>query len=512
MTAFQSRPAASATALLVALGAALAAGSAQAAVTAQQVWDDWKSNMDMSAGSGLTIGSEELAGGVLTVTDLAYNSTGEDGTTLSVTVPQITLTENGDGTVSVALPASVPVALSSPADPAAGTSATEVALEVTQTGMTLTVSGDPGALTYEQAASRLALELLSLAEDGVEQPAEMLVALNDLSGTTTSTTAETRRVAYDVAVGSLDLLVNLASQEDGSGLALSGQVQTVAVNADLALPLTMAESPDTALMDGLTATGGYTSGPAQYTFEITDPAGPTSGTVATGGGEATFDVSREAIGYDASARGIQVDATSAQTPFPISVSLAEYGVNALIPASKADAPADWALGVNLSDLAINEEVWALFDPQGMLAHDPATLIVDLSGTATLLFDLFDPAQEEAMNAAPVPGEINSVSLNDLNVSVGGAQVTGTGAFTLDNTDTTTFPGIPRPEGSAEFQLNGINALIDDLVAMGLIPQEQVMGARMFLGLLAVPVGDDQLTSRIEVTADGQLLANGQRLQ
>jgi len=72
--------------------------------------------------------------------------------------------------------------------------------------------------------------------------------------------------------------------------------------------------------------------------------------------------------------------------------------------------------------------------------------------------------------------------------------------------------MPKPTGSAEFQLNGVNGLIDDLVAMGLLPQEQVMGARMFLGLLTVPAGDDQLTSRIEVTADGQLLANGQRLQ
>ena len=35
-----------------------------------------------------------------------------------------------------------------------------------------------------------------------------------------------------------------------------------------------------------------------------------------------------------------------------------------------------------------------------------------------------------------------------------------------------------------------------------------------LGLLAVPVAgqEDSLTSHIEVTADGQLLANGQRLQ
>jgi hypothetical protein len=31
-------------------------------------------------------------------------------------------------------------------------------------------------------------------------------------------------------------------------------------------------------------------------------------------------------------------------------------------------------------------------------------------------------------------------------------------------------------------------------------------------MFTTPVGEDQLTSRIEVTEDGQLLANGQRLQ
>jgi hypothetical protein len=112
----------------------------------------------------------------------------------------------------------------------------------------------------------------------------------------------------------------------------------------------------------------------------------------------------------------------------------------------------------------------------------------------------------------MPVEVNSVNLGDLTIAFGGAEVTGTGAFTLDNTDTTTFAGMPKPTGAVDLQLNGVNGLIDALVSMGLLPEEQVMGARMMLGMFTTSVGDDQLTSRIEVTADGQLLANGQRLQ
>ena len=50
-------------------------------------------------------------------------------------------------------------------------------------------------------------------------------------------------------------------------------------------------------------------------------------------------------------------------------------------------------------------------------------------------------------------------------------------------------------------------------AMGLLPEEQAMGARMMMGLFAVP-GDqpDSLKSKVEFTQDGQVLANGQRLK
>lgn len=152
------------------------------------------------------------------------------------------------------------------------------------------------------------------------------------------------------------------------------------------------------------------------------------------------------------------------------------------------------------------------DPGGVLSHDPATLILDLTGTARLFFDIADPAQAAALAETDVPGEVHSVSLNDLTISAVGANVGGKGAFTFDNSDTTTIPGIPRPEGKLELSASGLNGLMDNLVAMGLLPEEQAMGARMMMGLFTVPTGDDQLSTTIEVNAEGQILANGQRLQ
>jgi hypothetical protein len=73
--------------------------------------------------------------------------------------------------------------------------------------------------------------------------------------------------------------------------------------------------------------------------------------------------------------------------------------------------------------------------------------------------------------------------------------------------------MPKPVGQINLALQGGGALIDKLVAMGLLPSEQAMGARMMMGLFAVPTGEpDSLTSQIEFTEDGQILANGQRIK
>lgn len=509
MTAFLRRPAVSATALLL----ALAAGPALAQVTAQQVWDDWKAQMSVYGETGITIGSESYEGGVLTVTDLGFDVAGEDGSTATGVLAELVLTENGDGTVSVSMSEEYPIAISTPADPETGSEASEVALVLRQAGLDLTVSGEAGALVYDLSADRYAIELDSVVEGGVETPAEGLLAFNDVSGSYTSTVGEMRDVAYDLAAATMDVLIDATNPDDGARFMLSGKVDGISTQATMTLPLDPAADPEMMMMNGMAMDGGYTTAGGSYIFEVTDPeSGVTSGTVTTQGSTLDLAASKDAVRYGSSVTGVAVEATSAAMPMPLTLSLAELGMTFEMPLSRSEAPAPWALGVNLSGLALDEQIWAMFDPQGMLPRDPATVAIDLTGTATLLFDLTDPAQAEAMAASPMPARVESVNLNELTIAFGGAQVTGSGAFTLDNDDTTTIPGMPKPTGAVDLQLNGVNGLLDALTAMGLLPEEQVMGARMMLGAFATPVGDDQLTSRIEFTEDGQILANGQRLQ
>jgi hypothetical protein len=509
MTALIRRPAVSATALLL----ALAAGPAWAEVTAQQVWDDWKAQMSVYGENGVTVGSETYENGVLTVTDLGFNVAGEDGSTATGTLGELVLTENGDGTVSVTMSEEYPIRIVTPADPETGSEASEADLTFRQTGLTLTASGEPGALTYDVTAGRYAVELDSVAEGGVEQPAEALIAFNDVSGSFTSRVGEMRDVTYDLTATSMDLLLDVTNPDDGSSAMISGKVEDVTTRAVMSLPVDPAADPEMALQNGMTIDGGYTTQGGSYIFEINDPeSGASNGTLITAGSSLELALSKDEMAYTSNATGVSLQVTAAAMPLPVTVSFEEVGANLQVPISKTAAPAPWAMALNLSGLAVDEQIWAMFDPEGMLSHEPATVKLDLSGTATLLFDVLDPAQAEAMAAAPMPAQVESVNINELEVSFGGASVSGSGALTLDNTDVTTMGGMPKPTGAIDLQLSGVNALIDGLVGLGVVPQDQAMYPRMMLGAFTTSTGADQATSRIEFTEDGQIIANGQRLQ
>jgi hypothetical protein len=117
-----------------------------------------------------------------------------------------------------------------------------------------------------------------------------------------------------------------------------------------------------------------------------------------------------------------------------------------------------------------------------------------------------------MQGDPTPGEINSLELTQLTVKAVGAEIGASGGLTFDNADLATFGGVPAPTGAINVTIKGVNALIDNLIAMGLLPEDQAMGARMMLAMFTRPGAEpDEVTSVIEFK-DGGLFANGQQLQ
>ncbi len=491
----------------VSILAIASASAACAEVSAQEVWDSWKANLGVYGADGIAIGAEDYSGGVLTVSDIAI-SIADDTGSVDATIASIEFAEQGDGTVIVTMSEEVPISITSAASEGAEEMAVEAA--VRQQDLEMLVSGTVDAMTYDISATRLALDLDSIG-DGTATGSGSIV-FNDLAGTYSVTTADMQTVDSDLSAASLGIGFNIDDPAEDVVFSMKGSIKDISSTGTMVSPLAENTTPDTVLVDGLTGEGTYSLGATSISFDMTSEGMPVTGTLTAEGSNFGAGVSADGVHYSSITTGLSVEASSTMLPFPATVSLAESGMTFAMPLSATEEPAPFAFGINLTDLAVNDEIWGLVDPGAVLPHDPATLVIGLTGTARLFADLADPAQAAALAEMEMPGEVNSISLDDLTIAVAGAEVSGTGAFTFDNSDTTTIPGVPRPEGKLELAASGINGLMDNLVAMGLLPHEQAMGARMMLGLFSVPTGDDQLTTTIEVNAEGQILANGQRLQ
>ncbi len=494
----------------VCLTALLSGSAAFADVTAQEVWENWKSSLEIYGAEGVSIGSEDIGSGTVTVTDLSLSM--DDGdTAVAANMGNITFTENGDGTVDIAMSENYPVSITS-------SDGSTADITVTNSGLSMTASGSPAAISYEIAADKYSITLDNLTSNGQAITEDVRFVANDIAGNYVVTDGDIRNMTYALQMASMDLLVDFQEPGTDNVVLVSGKINGLFADASIDLPEGMDFSdPDTVDFTGFALTANYGLADGSYIFDMNVDEDKFAGSASSGATAVDLSFDADGFGYDVLTNDIALDVVVPNVPIPgmelpFNITLAEYGIGFDMPLSKTEEPTEFAFGLNFTDLTINDEIWAMGDPSGALPRDPITLKLDLTGTTKLFFDVLDPAQADAMAMADVPGELHSLALNELLVSAAGAKLDGTGAFTFDNSDMTTIPDIPRPEGSATLNLEGANKLIDTLIAMGLLPQDQAMGARMMMGMFARTVGDDQLSTTLEVNAEGHVIANGQRIR
>ena len=238
-----------------------------------------------------------------------------------------------------------------------------------------------------------------------------------------------------------------------------------------------------------------------------------SGAFASVESDLAISMDKNALQVSGHSKDSQIDLVSSDLPFgPIKVSLKETLQNIVGPVSVTPDPQPFVYHDRIIDLTISDNLWALFDPEEKLPRGPLTYILNVTGTGNWLVDIFDEKFQSEQSATP-KGKLHSLTLNELRLEVAGTDLTGNGAFTFDNDDLTSYDGIPAPTGTLDLKLSGGNTLLDTLVEMGLLQEEQAMGARMGLSLFTIKDdGRDTLISHIEATGDGKVLANGQRLK
>ena len=380
------------------------------------------------------------------------------------------------------------------------------------------ISGKVGAPDFQISSSLLGLELNEYELSSDYQGNELFEARITLDGlNSTQAFAGTKQnnpkssfkadfvklfLNFDIPDEQMTGLINYQLEDI---LVVSRQDNSVSSNsANLQL----------LLENGYNALGSYSVGKGSVEFDLSSPDGSLKGRLASEKSNVSSSLTEDGLIFDAyfSNGLLKLSASVLPIPIDISVKNANYGIT--LPLINKDKPQNFGVRLGISDLLIAQDLWGLFDPSNRLSNGPINAKIFLSGKANLFENLTELSTDfyEENYSSQIPLEVEEIHLEKLDLSIMSTSLRGQGKLTLDNEDLITYDGYPKPVGSAEFVLSGVNALVDKFINSGFIDPDTGMGARMMLSMFAIPTGDDELTSKIEFNSLGQVLANGQRLR
>lgn len=494
---------------LLACGLVLAPLAVRAELTADQVWQNWQA-IGAATGQTFVPGAVDRAGDVLTLSDVAVAVVSPEVQMTGV-ISRIELRENGDGTVSVVTPERYDLQLEM--TPERGKPGS-MALVLEQAGVTLTARGTPEALSYDYSANRLSATGENMVVDGVASDARWSLVLDGFTQTYDVAPGALMGLTLTTAVRSLDFTGSgTTTGEDASAVAGSLRLTGIAAATDALLPPGPVEGADA--MRDLIAAGGRADFSMTYdssalrmeTRDADGQPGLVDGSSEGGHFKTSFDADRLIYGFGAKAMQMQASGGAMMPPVAFSATEADLSLRA--PLKQADAAQDFALGLRLRGLDVPAALWTMIDPSASLPRDPASLVLDLSGKLRPLVDPLNP-MDAPLQGPPV--ELHALNVNEVQLSVAGAEFKGTGAMTFDNSQPPMLGGVaPIPQGKLNMSLTGATTLLNKLMELGLLDQSAAMGFGMATAMFARPGdGPDSFLSEIESRPDG-IFANGQPL-
>ena len=490
------------------------------ALTGEEVWANQTAYLSPM---GIAVSqTQSRAGNVLTVSDIAYDITFPFGVgSMSVRSGPQTYTENADGTVNIGYGQTNSVAIVATFQPDDLTNISLSAnVQVELSGNSTVASGTAADVTYVTSTDMLELTLSEVSISGAPDVQDLTfnfyVSAADTDATvqittganiTLRSTSRTGVTITDYSVGFTDEFASkTVSQQNG-----------IEATYELTLPAGPMDlmNISRALRDGLALEASVDtldSKSQAVTLSFGEMVSNQSTNVTSATTVARFDAAGLALSGGATGFEVLVPVMPGLL-FPLNVSGGAIDFNFVFPVNASDQPAAVRYAIAVSDIVVNEDVWALLDPTATLPRDPLSFKVDLAGSVKLLVDLLDiESMTQTITAQTVPFDFQSVTINELSASGLGASATGSGDFTLDMSDLTTFDGFPRPTGQATATMTGVNGLLDKLIGMGLLTRDDAMQGRLMMGMFARVVGEDQLQSTLEINPQGHVIANGQRIQ
>lgn len=482
--------------------ACLSAAPAFSDITAQEIWDEWQA-IQASYGTTMTAASQTMSGGVLTLSNVTTTNAQGNGS-FTGRLAQIVMTEQSDGSILVELAPTYEVTASS-----TNSGKTTVSqFNLTHQGLTIRASGDDQR-QYDTTADAITFELVGIVEGGRALPVTgSMVANNLVSNYRLDTTASPQTFTSTSTIGGVILDVAAQGTSTADSFDFDYTISDITSSGSGSFPTGKPLANAASLSElGLDLTGQMTYQSNTFAMAFSSQSdGSGNLSVTSGAGGLDVAITPDQIAYGGTANDIAVSAQVPDFPFPIEISIAASEGRFAMPMGKTTGPEDFSLKLAYTDFAVNDVIWGLFDPTGQLPRDPATIILDLTGKATLFVDIFSDPEVMAELKGP-PGELNGLTLEQLKITFAGADLDGTGDVTFLNNGPT-----PQPVGKINLSLDGGLALLDKLVAMGFVPPQEAAGIKAMSGMVARPVGPDQLESEIEFTPSGGIIANGLPLQ
>ena len=500
------------TKLLLSSALALCAAPALADISADDVWAN---TVAFYESSGATVSAQqERDGSRLFLNDVVVTyALPQNYGTLTITLPPTTMVEQQDGTVSLIMPKEMDLTVGFDS-PQMQIDDLLASFAITQEDFVSTASGTPGDVTYTTSSGAYQ------ADATVETTDSSVNASVEIAGEGyRSVMRITEGTFVEVSADSTTLPLTIGyALEGGSGRASTevsdtyGEARSVVRSALPASGSTIANLAP-ALRDGAFIEVETFAGPVTSNTETS-----VNGTViaqdstSSGRSEANMSLSQDGVAVSAWVEEVSMAYETRELGMAGSGDLDRAEMRYAFPVLASDNPQDFAFLTKLENLTLADRVWSMFDPAGAIPRDPADLTIDVVGQMTSTVDFVDFAGlEAAFSGETSPVTLNGLTINALDLALAGVSATGAGAITFAGTNMSSFEGM-RPDGSAKVQITGANSLLDTLVAAGFLPESQAGMTRMMMGMFTRVTGDDQVTSEVNVSEDGQVRVNGERVR
>ena len=494
--------------------------------------DYWAAIAAVAEASGATINSQVSVDGNVTTygnISLQYELPMDVGS-FGFYVGSMYVTENRNGTLSVTYPDTIPLQINGRIEDAAFYARFSFDLD----GSTLVVSGNPDDLELASSTDSIRITLddfrfkdrwdtVSLAdlESGylvgtfTDLEEVMRISFDDLIRIEAETSSGEFALDYDFGVdgGTASGSEYLGGSEGYYSISLiPGGFNLLELN--------------NAIQNGLAFEFGSSSFDSRSIQNIASPYAGSSATlysVEAQTGELRFDKNGVLLSGDA--EGISIDFEEDTMGFGVGAKIDSVGVGLQMPIMASSAPQTTSLRTNLTGFRLDESAVGMFQmmatltagesiPPALLQYidDPISLEYDLSADVLLGFDLLDFEGYDTFNSYDPPIDVENITINRLYFDFAEMQLDADGAFEVDLDDFDTYGDFPKMVGGASAKLTGLNAILDTLIDTGLISPDELMPVRMGIGMFTTVSGDDELTSTVELTEEGQVFVNGQRMK